>query len=312
MKVLFVSSGNSRFGISSIVKAQVESLKKNGIELDYFTIKGKGFKGYFKNILPLSKYLKNNKFDIIHAHYSLSAYVASLAGAKPLVVSLMGSDVQKKYFGCIILKLFYRIFWNSLIVKSNSMKERVGIKKCFIIPNGINFEKFKEIDKKIAKEKINFNLQKKHIIFVANPDRYEKNFKLAKKVFDLLKDKNVELNVICEVPYGVIPYYMNAADVLLLTSLWEGSPNVIKEAMACNCPIVSTDVGDVKEVIANTEGCYISSFDPEDVADKIKMALVFAEEENRTNGRKRIIELGLDTETIANKIIDVYKKVVLK
>ena len=112
--------------------------------------------------------------------------------------------------------------------------------------------------------------------------------------------------------YELITYYMNAADVLLLTSLWEGSPNVIKEAMACNCPIVSTDVGDVRWVFGETEGCYLTSFDPEDVADKIKLALVFAEEKNRTNGRKRIIEFGLDTETIANKIIDVYKKVVLK
>jgi len=307
MRVLFVCSGNSEFGISPIVKNQGESLKKNGVELDYFTIKGKGFKGYFKNILPLRKYLKNNNFDIIHAHYSLSAYVASLAGSKPIVVSLMGSDVQKKFFGCMILKLFYCIFWKSLIVKSNSMKERVGIKKCFIIPNGVDFEKFKEIDKKITKEKINFNLQKKHIVFVANLDRHEKNFKLAKEAFNLLDDKSVELNVICEVPYEMIPYYINATDVLLLTSLWEGSPNVIKEAMACNCPIVSTDVGDVKEVIGDTKGCYVTSFDPNDVAEKLRIALEFGK---RTNGRENINYL--DSNLIAKKIIKIYENVLEK
>jgi len=304
MKVLFVSSGNKKNGISIIVKNQGESLKKLNIDVEYFSIKGRGFIGYLRNIFLLRKFFKKKDYDIVHSHYSLSSYVASLAGAKNQVVSLMGSDVQKRFFGCIILKLFYCIFWKSLILKSNSMKERVGIKKCFIIPNGVDFEKFKEIDKKIAKEKINFNLQKKHIIFVANPDRYEKNFNLAKEAFDLLDDKSVELNVICEVPYEMILYYMNAADVLLLTSLWEGSPNVIKEAMACNCPIVSTDVGDVKEVIKNTEGCYITTFEPEDVARKIVKAL---ESGKRTHGRDNIKHL--DSKIIAEKMKNLYERI---
>jgi glycosyltransferase involved in cell wall biosynthesis len=91
-----------------------------------------------------------------------------------------------------------------------------------------------------------------------------------------------------------------------LTSFHEGSPNVIKEAMACNCPIVSTDVGDVKDVIGNTEGCYITTFDLQDVIRKIKMALDFGK---RTKGRERIMQAGLDSKTIANRIIDVYHQV---
>ena len=94
MKILFVSSGNSQNGISPIIKNQGESIVKAGIELEYFLIKGKGIKGYFKSIFTLRKHLKNNTYDIVHVHYSLSAIVASLAGAKPLIVSLMGSDVK--------------------------------------------------------------------------------------------------------------------------------------------------------------------------------------------------------------------------
>ena len=103
-------------------------------------------------------------------------------------------------------------------------------------------------------------------------------------------------------------YYYSAADVVLLTSVTEGSPNVIKEAMACNCPIVSTDVGDVREVLGNTEGCYISGLDPVEVAEKTKKALEFSYTKGRTKGRQRIIELGLDSESIAKKIVEVYKK----
>jgi glycosyltransferase involved in cell wall biosynthesis len=264
MKVLFVSSGNSLSGISPIVKNQGDSLKENGIEIEYFTIIGKGVTGYLRNIIKLRRFLKGRSFDIVHAHYSLSGYVASLSGARPLVVSLMGSDVWKGMLGKGIMKLFNRFFWDMLIVKSESMKKKIDTKNSHVIPNGVNFDVFQPIDKENAKKKVGFNYNK-HIIFVANPERREKNYQLAFKAFKLLNDPDVELNVVSGVGYKDIPYYYYAADVLLLNSLWEGSPNVVKEAMACNLPIVLTDVGDVKEVIGDTEGCHVTSFDPNDV-----------------------------------------------
>jgi len=111
-------------------------------------------------------------------------------------------------------------------------------------------------------------------------------------------------------PYPIehkhVTAYLNAVDVLVLTSFSEGSPNVIKEAMACNCPIVATDVGDVREIIGDTEGCYIAGFDANDVAKKIQLALQFGK---RTQGRNRLIELGLDSDTVAQKISSIYSNV---
>jgi len=95
--------------------------------------------------------------------------------------------------------------------------------------------------------------------------------------------------------------------MVILTSKFEGSPNVIKEAMACNCPIVSTDVGDVREVIGNTEGCFITSFEPEGVAKKIKLAIEF---NKKTNGRDNITHL--DEKVIAQRLIDVYQSAIAK
>ena len=103
MKVLFVSSGNAKDGISPIVRNQRQSLINQGIHVDFFTIKGKGFWSYFRHIFILRKYLKTNKFDIIHSHYSYSSYVAALAGARPLVVSLMGSDVLSDRFSSLFI-----------------------------------------------------------------------------------------------------------------------------------------------------------------------------------------------------------------
>ena len=303
MKVLFVSSGNSKAGISPIVRGQGESLKRKGIDLDYFTIVGKGTKGYLKNIPRLRKFLRTKSYDLIHAHYSLSAIVASLSCKLPMVVSLMGSDVHMGFFWKSIIKTFYRFRWDATIVKSAGMKKSISLNNAIVIPNGVDFGLFKSIEKDIAKIKVGFNDKRRHIIFVANPKRPEKNYQLAKRAVELIDD-SVELNAVSNVDQNIIPYYMNAADILLLTSLWEGSPNVIKEAMACNCPIVSTDVGDVKEVIGKTEGCYICSYDLEAVADKIKKALDFG---RRTDGREKIKHLEVNV--IAQKIIQIYEQV---
>jgi len=303
MKVLFVSSGNSRGGITPIVKSQGESLRKSGVGVEYFTIKGKGLKGYLKNIPRLKGYLRTKNYDLIHSHYSLSSIVASLSSRLPMVVSLMGSDTHS-FLWKNITKIFCIFRWKVTIVKSVKMKKSISLNKSIIIPNGVNFELFKPIDKDIAKIKVGFDKKNRHIIFVANPNRPEKNYQLAKKAVELITSDSVELTIVSKVNQNIVPYYMNAADILLLTSFWEGSPNVVKEAMACNCPIVSTDVGDVREVIRNIDGCYICSYDPGDVADKIKKALDFGK---RTDGREKIKHL--DQKIIAQKIIGVYNRV---
>jgi len=99
---------------------------------------------------------------------------------------------------------------------------------------------------------------------------------------------------------------MYAADLLILTSLWEGSPDVIKEAMVCNLPIVSTDVGDVKELFGNVSGCCIAQSDKTDFIDKIKLVLKYSEKKEKTMGRQGLLTLGLDSETIAKKIKTIY------
>jgi len=310
MKVLFVSSGNSEYGIVPFIKSQGESLIKEGVNVDFYRIKGKGIIGYLKNIKSLRYYIKQNGYDIIHAHYGLTGLVSILTFSKaPVILSVMGSDaygsfdikgkrIKSSYLDMLLTQVAM-LFAKGIIVKSKNILKLVPYKsKSFIIPNGVNFELFRPFTNK---------LNRKSVLFLAKNSDPRKNFKLLEEALDLLLDKDIKLLNPYPIDQTQFPDYLNKASVFVLTSYNEGSPNVIKEAMACNIPIVSTDVGDVKEVIGKTDGCYITAFDPKDVASKIKQALDFGK---RTTGREDIKHL--EASIIAKKIIKVYESVLKK
>lgn len=307
IRVLFISSGrNGKIGC--VVKNQGESLKDRGINVDYFLIKP-GFWGYLTAIHKLRIKYNLGQYDLVHAHYSLCGFVAGLAGCKPLVVSLMGSDIYTSGFSRTLIRLFIRHKWTETIVKTKQMKELIGIDSIHIIPNGVDIERFRPISKEIARQHIGYKEDKKLIVFIAVKNREEKNLDLAMDTIKHLNDNSVDFKHIYDVPNSEVPYYLNAADVLLLTSKREGSVNVVKEALACNCPLVATNVGDISWVLGDLEGCYITTYDPCDVANKILAALYFG---RLTNGRDRILELGLDSHSVSASIIGLYERLVRK
>lgn len=314
MKVLFVASGNSG-KISPIVSAQGKSLEENGICVSYFMIQGKGVLGYLSNIIKLKKHLKKNQYDVIHAHYSLTAYVVSMTKAKPLLVSLMGSDVKGNKSVNFLLKFFCKYIWNAVIVKSRDMKESLGNEYSYIIPNGVDVNKFKPRDKVKSKNSLSWDNQKLQLLFAANPDRIVKNYRLfGQSVKKLRKtNKNIEIKFLRDVEMDKVPIYMNASDIVCLSSKWEGSPNVIKESMACNRPIVSTDVGDVKWLFDDMKGHFVSKRQNVDEYSKVLLkAIQYSTMEVKTNGRERIKSTGLDSESIAKRITNVYKGILDK
>ena len=305
MKVLFVCSGNRNNGPSEVVLNQYNSLVDTGLEMDLYTIKGRGMLGYLKNIAPLRKRIKTKDYDIIHAHYSLSGIIAGLASANPLVVSLMGSDAHLSGLLKKLTLYFNRKFWNTTILKSIEMNNHLNLYSYIVMPNGVDTERFKPMDKKESKKRLNFSKEEKIVVFVANPSREEKNYKLAEDSVALTKTKNVKLIPVFNIPNNKIPIYLNAADVLILTSKYEGSVNVVKEAMACNTPIVSTDVGDVKKNIEGLINCQLSESSSKQFAQKIDIVLGNS---NRSNGREQIFKRQLDSVSVAKQLIETYER----
>lgn len=312
MKVIFVASGNKTVGtVSAFVRSQYESLKKEGLEMILFPIKGKGWKHYAKGILHLRKLIRKEHPEIVHAHYSVCGIVAAIASigfSSKVVVSILGS-FPRKTFKLYWVRFFVKYVWDATITKSQRTSDQLGI-RLPVIPNGVNLSQFTIVDKNEARIKLGLSKEKKYIIFVSDPARKEKNFSLAEDAVRNIQDDNVVLLPVFNRKHDDIVIYMCAADVLVLTSLNEGSPNVIKEAMACNCPIVSTDVGDVAWVTGGVDGTYVShSFDTSEITNLLKKSLSF---NNRTNGREKLISLGLTVENIAFRIIEVYSSIVAK
>lgn len=310
MRILIIASYNSnRF--SPFVIEQVESLKYLGVEFEYFGVVGKSVLGYLKNWARLIRKIKAYKPNIIHAHYGLSGLLANLQRKIPVITTYHGSDIHSSRKILFMSKITMR--WSAYnIFVGQSLFDIAKYKgKNYIIQScGLDLSIIKPVSSAIAKAQLGIDQEKSYILFGGSFDKQVKNYPLAKQSVE--SAGNCHLIELKGYTKEQVALLMNACHLLLVTSFRESGPLVIKEAMACNCPIVTTDVGDVKWVIGNTEGCYITSYDIDDCVENIKKAIQFSIETGKTNGRKRIIEIGLDNEKVAKKILRVYEQVLSK
>lgn len=308
MKILFLASANRDPKISPIIRSQGQSIADLGIDVEYFGIRGKNAFGYLKNIPKLRKVIREQQIEVIHAHYLFSGIVGVLTFSKiPTILSLMGSDLAGSKVRRILARIF-SFFWKSLIVKSEQMSSWLN-GACLVIPNGVDLNKFRQLDRSYACAKVGFVTSVINIVFFSNPKRPEKNYGLAVDVIDSIKgDSNINFSVVYNIDHSDIVYYLNACDILLLTSKWEGSPNIVKEAMACNTTVVATNVGDIPMLFANTEGYFTAEIEKESLRLALLKAINFKESGSIATGRNRIIELGFDSISIANRIIKIYKE----
>lgn len=310
MKVLVVTNmypqpDQPAFG--TFVRDQVEALRRKRIEVDVLFINGRKSKAnYLWGIFRFWRQLLRKRYNVLHAHYVFSGIIARLQPFLPVVVTYHGSElgVGPKHW---LARLSRAVcpFFQRVIVVSPQMKQMLSDPKVRVIPCGVNLDDFKPIPLAKARQKLGLPQDKPLVVWVGDHRRPEKRYGMLEQAVELVKLDlpDVELVLVSDQPDQMVPVYMSACDVLALTSAHEGSPMVIKEAMACNLPIVSVDVGDVAEVISETEHCYIVEPTPEAVAEKLRVVL---SNRHRTNGRSKIGHL--ESNVIAGQIIEVYKE----
>lgn len=300
MKVLVVAR-YKEFGYAPFVKEQVEALERQGIEFKFYPVRSKGVKGYLREVKEFRRTIKTFKPDLIHAHYGLCGLFANLQRRVPVVTTYHGSDINipssLKLSQIAIRLSAFNIFVSQRIIDIAKPKENF-----MLIPCGIHMEDYPVVEKSEARRQMGLKPEGKYVLFAGAFDNTIKNAQLAKDAVALLPD--VELLELKGYTRHQVALLMQAVDAFLMTSLSEGSPQVIKEAMACGCPIVSNDVGDVKDAVAEVQGCYLADRNPSDLAGKLKQAIVFG----KTTGRERVLDC-YDSESVAKAIVKVYLKV---
>jgi len=317
MKVLhitntFPTSNHPIFGI--FLKEQIDSLKEIGVvnEVFFMNTREKGKFEYLFGYFRLLKQLILNKYDIIHCHHAYSGFIFFLTGMSIFSKRIISYQGSPKIEGGHFLFELCDFFFDAIILKAN-FPEYSG-KKSHYLPNGTNTDFFSPMDRSECKETLNLDLNTIYILFmdsyVGRPYKRYDRFKLVLQLLrDKYKYKMIRELVLTNTNRDLIPTYINASTMHLLTSDIEGSPNSVKECLSCNIPVVSTPVGNVKELMGDIEGCYISkTFDAEELAalcDKVLKSKFF-------HGRKVFLTKNLEIESVAKKLLNIYRSILGK
>lgn len=300
MKVLIVARYKQQ-GYAPFVTEQVEALVKAGVACEYFPIKCNGIRGYLRELPQFRRRIQENKPDIIHTHYGLCGVFANLQRRIPVVTTYHGSDINDSSV-LWLSRIAMRMSAYNIFVSQKSIDQARPKKNVALIPCGINLDDYPRIDKLEARKQMGLELDKKYVLFAGAFDNAVKNAPLAKDAVALLP--GVELLELKGYSRRQVSVLMQAVDAFLMTSYSEGSPQVIKEALACGCPIVSVDVGDVKERVSDVNGCWIVDAQKGAIVNALSEALKYSK---RTNGFMALKRDQLTNEAVANRLVSIYE-----
>ena len=308
MRVLLVCSGNApnvdlRMH-QAFISEQVESLKAMDatVEVDYFFITGKGIRGYLACFPRFMQQLKRGRYHLVHAHFVLSSLLANRQRRVPVITTFHGSDINDARLR--FLSLLASLLSRQTIYVSQPLRDNAIYappKTSFVIPCGVNLTLFIPRSKPQSRQQLGLSPVKTYILFSSAFSNPVKNYGLAEKAVALIDDPTIELIELKNYTRQQVALLVTAVDLALITSFSEGSSQFLKEALACNCPVVSTDVGDARLVMQGIAGCFITSHEPRDVAASIRNALTYP---GSVQSRDHVARF--DNQLIAEKIKHVY------
>lgn len=309
----------------TFVQAQVEGLRLMDVDVDVLHIdrRAYGRSAYMRLTSLVRRALCADTYDVVHAMYGgVLAERVVRATAIPSVVSICGSDIlgsptaglvgrSSAGYGVWASRRATRMA-DAVIVKSQNLKDALprdlDWTRVFVIPNGINRRIFRPMNQEQSRAQLGWAPDSCHIVFHHSTDR-RKRPELARAgvAWAAERGTRVELHEMANVAHADVPVWLNAGDALLNTALFEGSPNAVKEALACNTAVIGIDVGDIRERVTGVEGCHVVEADPAAIGCAI-MAVCSAG--RRIDGQAAIEDLSV--ERVAERVIDVYERAIAK
>jgi teichuronic acid biosynthesis glycosyltransferase TuaC len=316
---MWPSAERPSFGV--FVANQVSSVLKAGVEVEVYFINGRARRTAYARaaLRMLTLNFGPRRWDLVHAHTGHCGALALLQRRYPTLISYVGYDVYGKptrsgratFKSRLEALLFRRLarFADGTITKSTAMEDllpRAARGRNAVLPNGVDRSLFRPVDRDTVRRRLGWPETDVTVLFAGDPDVPRKRFEMAQEACSMASEhlKRLKLRVCSGVAHVDVPLWMNAADALLLTSVAEGSPNVVKEALACNLPVVATDVGDVAELLRDVRLSRIvaARADSRTIAEALVEVLRMAPQ--RSDGRRRTQHLA--AENVAERLISLY------
>ena len=287
--------------VAPFIYEQMQGLKTHGCEFRICFVRGGGAKSYLKACRDIRKVIKEYQPDLIHAHYGLCGVVANMQRKVPVVCTYHGSDINEKNVRKLSM-IAIRLSRCNIFVSQKLYDIAGHPTKSIVIPCSVDVNHFRYMDKLVCRKQLGMDANRIYILFSKEFADEVKNYPLAKAAVEGL-NCDAELLEFYGYTREQVPLLYNAVDCGLLTSFTEGSPQFVKEAIACGCPVVSTDVGDAKEVIDGVENSYICSYEIDDVIQKLQKAISIGHLRETHLNQKYIHE------NIVKKILEIYQQV---
>jgi len=313
--------------VGTFIQQQVQGLRAASVDVEVFVWARQqhGMLAYGDIKEPYLAHCKRFNPDIVHVMYGgLLAYLISLWTPKhlPVVISLCGSDVLGErdagFVRFLLAQMGVMASYSAIqqsaavIVKSNNLahaiRQMVEPARIRVLPNGVDTHLFKAMPQSMCRAQLGFT-DTFDVLFPSNSGHPVKRVWLAEAAVALLQKQGVPavLRKLSGVAHNQVPIWMNACHVLLLCSSHEGSPNVVKEALSCGLPIVSVEVGDVRERIAGIDGCYLVADNKESMAQQL---LHVFKNKKRIHADESVKSISLTT--ISKKLETLYRELLLR
>jgi glycosyltransferase involved in cell wall biosynthesis len=314
---MYPTAARPYFGVQ--VARQVESLRREGVSIVLEAIAGdRGEADYFLARRRIARLVRTQQPDLIHCHFGYTPLAAAFLG-RPYLVTLCGDDVNgesdgrggitlKSRLGILVTQLF-ALAAARVIVKSAAMRNRLwpaARRKAELVPNGVDEELFHPLPRREARQRLGIGEHALVLAFVNSGGQATKRLDLAAATRDALvgRGRAAQLLVAERIPPAEMPWYYGAADCLLMTSDLEGSPNCVKEALACGVPVVSVPVGSVPELIDTPTRGRVVARDPAQLADAVDAVV-----RSQPPTRPSLLPDALRAASVAQRLLGIYARV---